>query len=136
MERPVAISFGAERVSGLLLRPDDAKALFVFAHGAGVGMNRPSMASKPQGLAERGIATLRFNFPYMEKRSGRPDPPRIAHVAVRATVGAAGEIAGELPLFVGGRSYGGRMTSQAQATARLPGVLVLAFLGFPLHSAG
>src|SRR4051812_32095929 len=136
MERRLAISFGAERVSGLLLRPDDAKALFVFAHGAGVGMNHPSMASNAQGLAERGIATLRFNFPYMEKGSGRPDPPRIAHVAVRAAIGAAGEMAADLPLFAGGRSYGGRMTSQAQASAPLPGVRALAFLGFPLHPAG
>ena len=84
---------------------DDAKALFVFAHGAGVGMNHPSMAAAAEGLALRGIATLRFNFPFMEKRSGRPDPPRIAHVAVRAAIGAAGEMAGDLPLFAG-RSFG------------------------------
>jgi uncharacterized protein len=136
MERRVAISFGGERVSALLLRPDNARALFVFAHGAGVGMNHPSMASNAEGLAERGVATLRFNFPYMEKRSGRPDPPRIAHVAVRAAVGAAGEMAGDVALFAGGRSYGGRMTSQAQAIAPLSGVRGLAFLGFPLHPAG
>ena len=136
MERRVAISFGPERVSGLLLRPDDAKALFVFAHGAGVGMNHPSMAAAAEGLALRGIATLRFNFPFMEKRSGRPDPPRIAHVAVRAAIGAAGEMAGDLPLFAGGRSFGGRMTSQAQALQPLPGVRGLVFLGFPLHPAG
>jgi predicted alpha/beta-hydrolase family hydrolase len=136
MERRVAISFGPEQVSGLLLRPDDARALYVFAHGAGVGMNHPSMAANAQGLAERGIASLRFNFPFMEKRTRRPDPPRIAHVAVRAAVGAAGEMAGDLPLFAGGRSYGGRMTSQAQSVAPLPGVRGLAFLGFPLHPAG
>jgi predicted alpha/beta-hydrolase family hydrolase len=136
MERRVAISFGPEQVSGLLLRPDDAKALYVFAHGAGVGMNHPSMAANAQGLAERGIASLRFNFPFMEKRTRRPDPPRIAHVAVRAAVGAAGEMAGDLPLFAGGRSYGGRMTSQAQSVAPLPAVRGLAFLGFPLHPAG
>jgi predicted alpha/beta-hydrolase family hydrolase len=136
MERQLAISLGPERVSGLLLRPDDAKALFVFAHGAGVGMNHPSMASAAEGLAARGIATLRFNFPFMEKRTGRPDSPRIAHVAVRAAVGAAGEMAGDLPLFAGGRSFGGRMTSQAQALEPLRGVRGLVFLGFPLHPAG
>ena len=136
MERQLAISLGPERVSGLLLRPDDAKALFVFAHGAGVGMNHPSMASAAEGLAARGIATLRFNFPFMEKRTGRPDPPRIAHVAVRAAVGAAGEMAGDLPLFAGGRSFGGRMTSQAQALEPLRGVRGLVFLCFPLHPAG
>jgi predicted alpha/beta-hydrolase family hydrolase len=136
MERRVAITFGPERVSGLLLRPDDARALFVFAHGAGVGMNHPSMAANAQGLAERAIATLRFQFPYMEKRSGRPDPPRIAQAAVRAAVAAAEQLAGDLPRFAGGRSYGGRMTSQAQAIAPLPGVRGLAFLGFPLHPAG
>src|SRR5689334_7934171 len=112
MEQRVAISFGPERVSGLLLRPDNARALFVFAHGAGVGMNHPSMASNAEGLAERGIATLRFNFPFMEKRSKRPDHPKLAQATVRAAVSAAGEMAGDLPLFAGGRSFGGRMTSQ------------------------
>src|SRR3954453_18489017 len=136
METRVAIPVVGGQVSGLLLRPVEAKALYVFAHGAGVGMNHPSMASNAEGLAERRIATLRFQFPYMEKRSRRPDPPRIAHVAVRAAVGAAGEMAGDLPLFAGGRSYGGRMTSQAQALAPLPGVRGLAFLGFPLHPPG
>ena len=136
MERQLAISLGPERVAGLLVRPDDAKALFVFAHGAGVGMNHPSMTSAAEGLAARGIATLRFNFPFMEKRTGRPDSPRIAHVAVRAAVGAAGEMAGDLPLFAGGRSFGGRMTSQAQALEPLRGVRGLVFLGFPLHPAG
>lgn len=136
MQQPVSISVGPQRVSGLLFRPDDAKALFVFAHGAGVGMNHPSMASAAEGLAARGIATLRFNFPFMEKGSGRPDPPRIAHLAVRAAVGAAAETAGDLPLFAGGRSFGGRMASQAQALEPLPDVRGLAFLGFPLHPAG
>ena len=81
MESRVAIAVGDEQVSGLLLRPDGAKALFVFAHGAGVGMNHPSMASNAEGLAERRIATLRFQFPYMEKRSRRPDPPRIVSMS-------------------------------------------------------
>jgi predicted alpha/beta-hydrolase family hydrolase len=132
----LTISVGDEQVSGLLLRPDDAKALYLFAHGAGVGMAHPSMAANAEGLAARGIATLRYQFPYMEKGGGRPDPPRIAHAAVRATAAQALQLAPDLPLFAGGRSYGGRMTSQAQAQAPIPGVRGLAFLGFPLHPAG
>jgi hypothetical protein len=136
MEQRLSIPVVGGEVSGLLLRPDDAKALYVFAHGAGVGMNHPSMASNAQGLANRGIATLRFQFPYMEKGGGRPDPPGIAHAAIRAAVTRAPEIGPDLPLFAGGRSYGGRMTSQAQSIAPLPGVRGLVFLGFPLHPAG
>lgn len=135
-ERALSIAVGAERVSGLLLRPDDAYALLVFAHGAGAGMTHKAMESNARGLAERGIATLRYQFPYMEKGSRRPDSPRIAHAAVRAAVAKAGELAPDLPLFAGGRSFGGRMTSQAQAIAPLPGVRGLIFLGFPLHPAG
>ena len=123
-------------VSALLIRPEDAKALYVFAHGAGAGMTHKSMASNAEGLAARGIATLRYQFPYMERGSKRPDPPRIAHAAVRAAVTEAVKIAPDLRLFAGGRSFGGRMTSQAQADSPLPGVRGLAFLGFPLHPAG
>ena len=130
------IAFGDERVSGLLLRPEGAKALYLFAHGAGVGMNHPSMATNAQGLAERGIATLRYQFPYMEKGGKRPDPPPVAQATVRAAATAARQVAADLPLFAGGRSYGGRMSSQAQASAPLPGVRGLAFLGFPLHPPG
>lgn len=136
MESRLAIPVVGGQVSGILLRPATATALYVFAHGAGVGMNHPSMASNAQGLAERGIATLRFQFPYMEKGGGRPDPPAIAQATVRAAVAKAAELAPDLPLFAGGRSYGGRMTSQAQAVAPLPGVRGLMFLGFPLHPAG
>ena len=134
--QPLVIPVGSERVSGLFLRPADAKALYVFAHGAGVGMHHANMESNARGLTERGIATLRYQFPYMEKRQRRPDPPRVAHAAVRAAVAQAGELAGGLALFAGGRSYGGRMTSQAQSLDPLPGVGGLAFLGFPLHPAG
>src|SRR5437762_6780947 len=134
--QPLKIPVGEEFVSGLLLRPADAKALYLLAHGAGVGMTHPSMESNAQGLAERGIATLRYQFPYMEKGEGRPDPPRIAHAAVRAAAAQAFDLVPDLPLFAGGRSFGGRMTSQAQAEAPLPGVRGLAFLGFPLHPAG
>jgi len=132
----IRIPIGDESVSGLLLRPDGAKALYVFAHGAGGGMTHRAMESNAQGLAARGIATLRYQFPYMEKGSKRVDPPKIAHAAVRAAIAEAAKLEPELPLFAGGRSFGGRMTSQAQAEAALPGVRGLAFLGFPLHPAG
>jgi predicted alpha/beta-hydrolase family hydrolase len=132
----LGIPVGPDRVSGILLRPDDVQALFLFAHGAGVGMMHPSMIAYAQGLAARGIATLRYQFPYMEKGGGRPDPRRIAQATVRAATAAAKQFAEDLPLFAGGRSYGGRMTSQAQAQAPLPNVRGLAFLGFPLHPAG
>src|SRR4029079_8695770 len=120
--RPLKIGFGDESVSGLLLRPNDASALYLFAHGAGAGMTHKVMESNAQGLAERSIATLRYQFLYMEKGSRRPDPPRHAHAAARATAAKALEVAPALPLFAGGRSFGGRMTSQAQAEDPLPGV--------------
>jgi uncharacterized protein len=132
----VEIPVGAESVSGLWLRPDEARALYLFAHGAGAGMTHESMESAALGLAARGIATLRYQFPFMEKGTRRPDPPAVAHAAVRAAATHAEHLAPELPLFAGGRSFGGRMTSQAQAEAPLPGVRGLAFLGFPLHPAG
>ena len=132
----VGISVGEGLVSGLLIRPERAKALYLFAHGAGAGMTHKSMASNAEGLVERGIATLRYQFPYMEKGQKRPDPPHIAHAAVRAAAAKAMELAPDLPLFAGGRSFGGRMTSQAQAKQPLPDVRGLAFLGFPLHPAG
>jgi uncharacterized protein len=132
----LVIPVGEESVSGLLLRPAGAKALYLFAHGAGAGITHKAMESNARGLAERGIATLRYQFPFMEKGSRRPDPPRIAHAAVRAAGAEAAKRAPELPLFAGGRSFGGRMTSQAQAHSPLPAVRGLAFLGFPLHPAG
>ena len=123
-------------VSALLLHPAQARAAYVFAHGAGAGMTHSSMAAIATGLAERGIATLRYQFPYMEQGSKRPDPPAVAQAAVRAAVAEAARRCGDLPLFAGGKSFGGRMTSQAQAKAPLTGVRGLAFLGFPLHAAG
>ena len=127
---------GGTRVSGLLLVPDDAHACYVLAHGAGAGMKHPFMAAVAQALAERGIATLRYQFPYMEQRSKRPDPPRVAHATVRAAVEEAARRLPRIPLFAGGKSFGGRMTSQAQALSQLPDVRGLIFLGFPLHPAG
>jgi len=132
----LSIPVGDGSVSALLIRPEGAKALYLFAHGAGAGMRHKAMASNAEGLAERGIATLRYQFPYMEKWSKRVDPPKVAHAAVRAAAAKTVELAPDLPLFAGGRSFGGRMTSQAQAEEPLPGVRGLAFIGFPLHPAG
>ena len=126
----------AGSVSALLIRPDPARACFVFAHGAGAGMTHSSMEAVAQGLAERGVASLRYQFPYMEKGSKRPDTPPIAHAAVRSAVAEAGRRCAGLRLIAGGKSFGGRMTSQAQAISPLDGVDGLAFLGFPLHPAG
>jgi predicted alpha/beta-hydrolase family hydrolase len=126
----------AGEVSALLIRPDKARACYVFAHGAGAGMRHASMEAIAAGLAERGIATLRYQFPYMEKGGKRPDPPAIAHAAVRAAVAEAGRCCAGLKLIAGGRSFGGRMTSQAQAAAPLADVAGLAFFAFPLHPAG
>jgi predicted alpha/beta-hydrolase family hydrolase len=123
-------------VSALLDRPAPARACLVFAHGAGAGMTHPFMAAVASGLGMRGIATLRYQFPYMEKGSRRPDPPAVAHAAVRAAVAEAALTCPGLCLIAGGKSFGGRMTSQAQAAAPLDGVEGLAFLGFPLHPAG
>src|SRR5436190_17974921 len=124
------------RVSGLLQAPPRARACYVVAHGAGAGMTHPFMAAIAEGLAERGIATLRYLFPYMEQGSKRPDSPKLAQATVRAAVTEASRLVPELPLFAGGKSFGGRMTSQAQAASPLPGVRGLVFLGFPLHPAG
>ena len=124
------------RVSGLLATPPHARACYVLAHGAGAGMNHPFMASVAVELWQRGIATLRYQFPYMERGAKRPDPPQLAHATVRAAIAAALHALPKLPLIAGGKSFGGRMTSQTQAEEPLPGVRALAFLGFPLHPAG
>lgn len=122
-------------VSGLLQVPEKAMACYVVAHGAGAGMTHPFMAAVADGLCERRIATLRYQFPYMEQGSRRPDGPALAHATVRLAIETAARLAPSLPLIAGGKSFGGRMTSQAQADAPLPDVRGLAFLGFPLHPA-
>jgi predicted alpha/beta-hydrolase family hydrolase len=135
--KPVSIDVDAgRRVSGLLQRPTKARCCYVLAHGAGAGMNHPFMAVVADELAERGIATLRYQFPYMEQGGRRPDPPTLAQATVRAAVAKAAKLASGVPLIAGGKSFGGRMTSQAQASAPLDGVRGLVFLGFPLHAAG
>lgn len=133
--KPVSIEVGTTRVSGLLVAPPSARACYVFAHGAGAGMTHAFMEAVAGDLGVRGVATLRYQFPYMEQGSKRPDTPKVAHAAVRAAVAKARAMLPGLPLIAGGRSFGGRMTSQAEALEPL-GVKGLAFFGFPLHAAG
>ena len=135
--KPISITVSdTVHVSGLLQSPPHARACYVLAHGSGAGMNHPFMTAVAAELALRGIGTLRYQFPYMERGAKRPDPPRLAQATVRAAVGTALDLLPEHPLIAGGKSFGGRMTSQAQAKAPLQGVGGLAFLGFPLHPAG
>jgi predicted alpha/beta-hydrolase family hydrolase len=134
---PVTIRISeTSTVSGLWQARPAPRACLALAHGAGAGMTHRSMAAIADGLAERGVASLRYQFPYMEKGGKRVDPPPVAHAAVRAAVAEAHRRAGKLPLFAGGRSFGGRMTSQAQALTPLEGVRGLMFFAFPLHTAG
>jgi len=135
-ERRVTVGERVGEVSGLLLKPEGARLLYVLAHGAGAGMRHPFLESMAGRLAERGIATLRYQFPYMERRARRPDPPAVAEATVRAAVEEAARATPGVPLIAGGKSFGGRMTSSAQASAPLPGVRGLVFLGFPLHPPG
>ncbi len=126
----------ATRVSALWQSPTPAQACYVLGHGAGAGMEHLFMVAVATELQAQGIATLRYQFPYMERRARRPDPPKVCYATVRAAVAEAARLAPELPLFAGGKSFGGRMTSQAQAESPLPGVRGLVFLGFPLHAPG
>ena len=136
MMEEVAIDIpGSDPVPGLLNKPAAAKACLVLAHGAGAGMRHTFLQAVAEGMHARDVATLRFEFPYMAKGSRRPDPPKVAAACVRAAVVTAAELAPGLPLFAGGKSFGGRMTSTAQAAAALPEVRGLVFLGFPLHAA-
>jgi uncharacterized protein len=139
MRQPQPLSIAVDetrRVSGLLQVPSAARASYVLAHGAGAGMSHPFMAAIADGLAERDVATLRYQFPYMEAGSRRPGTPKIAQATVRAAVGEALRLLPGLAVVAGGKSFGGRMTSQAQAASPLPGVQGLVLLGFPLHPAG
>jgi predicted alpha/beta-hydrolase family hydrolase len=134
-ERAIKLPDGST-VSALWQKPKSAKAALVLAHGAGAGMTHKNMAATAEGLEERGVAVLRYNFPYMEKGSKRPDSPPIAHAAIRAAVTDAAKLVGDLPLFAGGRSFGARMTSQAQAIEPLPKIQGLVFFAWPLHAPG
>ena len=135
--KPITISLaGEQQVSALWLLPPQAWACLVLAHGAGAGMQHPLMEALSVELATLGLASLRYQFPYMERGSKRPDAPALCHATVRAAVSAAASLAIGMPLFAGGKSFGGRMTSQAQAAAALQDVRGLVFFGFPLHPAG
>jgi predicted alpha/beta-hydrolase family hydrolase len=123
-------------ISGVLRTPAQASAVYVLAHGAGAGMNHPFMADLASALGERGVATLRYQFPFMEEGGKRPDPPAVAQAAVRAAIAEAAARLPGVPLFAGGKSFGGRMSSQAQALQAIEGVRGLVFVGFPLHPAG
>ena len=139
MAQPKAVTITVDHarcVSGLLQVPHGARVCYVLAHGAGAGMSHPFMIAVADGLAERGIATMRYQFPYMEQGSKRPDAPKLAQATVRAAVAKAARLVPKLALVAGGKSFGGRMTSQAQAALPLPRVRALIFLGFPLHPAG
>ncbi len=134
--KPVTVPLAdGQAVSGLLSVPKNARAIYVMAHGAGAGMAHPFLAQMSALLSERGIAVLRYQFPYMEKKSRRPDSPAVAEACVAAAVAEAQRLAPGLPVFAGGKSFGGRMTSNAEAHVRLA-VRGLAFLGFPLHPPG
>jgi predicted alpha/beta-hydrolase family hydrolase len=132
----VQFAVGDARVSGLFDRPPEPRALLVLAHGAGAGMLHPFLNAMAARLAERDVATFRYQFPYMDARRRRPDPPDTIVAGVRAAVDEARGLAPDLPLFAGGKSFGGRMTSTAQAGGPLAGVRGLVFLGFPLHPPG
>jgi predicted alpha/beta-hydrolase family hydrolase len=126
---------GQRSVAALLTEAPDPFAFLVLAHGAGAGIRHPFLQGMAEALARHGVSVLRYQFPYIEAGSKRPDPPAVAQGAVRSAVSAGAEHAGALPLFAGGKSFGGRMTSQAEAADPLP-VRGLVFLGFPLHPAG
>ena len=133
--KPIRITIDTNTsVSGLWQEAPRSKACYAVAHGAGAGMEQPFLVSLAAELATRQVSTLRYQFPYMDRGSKRPDPPGLCHTVVRAAVAEAARRS-PAPLVAGGRSFGGRMTSQAQAENPLPGVLGLAFLAFPLHPA-
>jgi hypothetical protein len=126
----------AGEVSAALMMPNNAQALFVMGHGAGAGMRHAFMEALSAKLAALDIATLRFQFPYMEKASKRPDTEAVLTATVRSAVAVGGEQRRGLPLFAAGKSMGGRMTSLAEAKQPLANVRGLLFFGFPLHAAG
>jgi predicted alpha/beta-hydrolase family hydrolase len=132
----IKISDKIGSVSAELVSPENPKAILVLAHGAGAGMTHAFMKSISEELSRRSVATLRFNFPFVENKKGRPDVPAVAHATIEATLEAAKKKLPDVPLFAGGKSFGGRMTSQLMASKNIPGVQGLLFFGFPLHQPG
>lgn len=136
MAAPATIPFDGGDLPGLADQPADPVAALVLGHGAGAGMAHPFLETLAAGLCDRGVAVLRYQFPFMARGSRRVDPPAVAQAAVRAACAEAARLWPGLPLFAGGKSFGGRMASQAQAAEPLHGVRGLVFVGFPLHPAG
>ncbi|MEO8416988.1 MAG: alpha/beta family hydrolase [Ginsengibacter sp.] len=131
---PISPSIG--KVSAEYITPANAECMIVLAHGAGAGMNHPFMVALANSLAETGVATLRFNFPFTENKKGRPDVPAVAQKTIEAAIAKARKLSPTLPLFIGGKSFGGRMSSQYLATHPVGLVEGIIFYGFPLHAAG
>jgi uncharacterized protein len=132
----IEVSPAVGRVSAKYIVPDKPACIFTLAHGAGAGMDHLFMEALADALSKEGIATLRFNFPFMENKKGRPDSPAIAHVTIEAAIRKARELNPKLPLFVSGKSFGGRMSSQFLAAHPDPSVKGIVFYGFPLHPSG
>jgi hypothetical protein len=135
-EVDLTLTTGSSAVSAIVTAPPTPRFVYVLAHGAGAGMRHPFLADVARGLAARHAATLRYNFPYMDARRSRVDSPSVAFESVRAAVEACRTQFPSLPIVAGGKSFGGRMTSGAQAERPMAGVVGLAFLGFPLHPPG
>src|SRR5689334_24949184 len=132
----ISVSDSIGKVSGEIIQPEKMKSMLVLAHGAGAGMNHPFMTALSKALAELEIGTLRFNFPFTENKKKRPDVPAVAHKAIEAAIQKAIELFPSTPLFAGGKSFGGRMTSQYFSKQDIKEVKGIVFVGFPLHPPG
>jgi predicted alpha/beta-hydrolase family hydrolase len=130
------VSQAIGKVSAICISTDESRCVLTLAHGAGAGMNHSFMAALANVLADAGIATLRFNFPFTENKKGRPDVPAVAHQTIAAAISKAQELFPRLPLFVSGKSFGGRMSSQYLSTHHDAKVKGIIFYGFPLHPQG
>lgn len=136
--QPIKLDVSATigKVSAEYMAPQNAKCIFTLAHGAGAGMNHSFMVALANALAELDISTLRFNFPFIEQKKRRPDVPAVAHKTIEAAIAESKKFAAGLPLFLSGKSFGGRMSSQYLAARNDAGIKGIIFFGFPLHPAG